>query len=233
MKYLWFLAISLGWVRGAEAVEPPEGMVRSFQGLLQLEQDATVSDEAKVKAWKAFIRRTKKQSAYAQKAIRHWNDADRLRWLESARATERDPRAKPRQKIAQWKAILDKYPDSEPAIEAKDRILHWRRVETQRLVQIAERVESHGRSKVDRIQVWRSVRLWAPDSPEGRAAAQRISALQKQLVKEAESIENIDRIDIRTKMEAWEDVLKGQPTKKEVAIVKQKIAQLRSRISRR
>ncbi len=239
MKHWWWLAFVFGCEWGALAAEPssatkpPKGMVRSFQGLLQLEQDPTVPDEVKVESWNSFIRRTQKQLSYAEKAAAHWRDADRIRWLEAARAADRDPAIEPRQRISQWQVILEKYPRSEAVAEARSRLVYWQKVETRRLVQAAEEVESSGRPKVDRIQVWRSVQLWAPESREGRAASQRIAALQHQLVREAESVEKIDRIAAQTKLEAWEDVLRGQPTAAQISLAKKKVAQWRIRVPSR
>jgi hypothetical protein len=160
----------------------------------------------------AFIQRAKKQIAYAEKAVARWRDAAKLRLVEAARLTEDDVAFTPRQRMQKWQAVVDAYPKSDEARRARARVAHWEREETARLVREAERVEREGRSKVERIAAWGKVRRWRPKSRAGRAAGRRIAALQKQLFLEANSVDEIERLDAATKLAAWRDVLRGAPT---------------------
>lgn len=190
----------------------PSGMVRSFHGLLELEKNPNISDQQKTAAWQAFTERTEKQLEYAKQAAAYWQEADRLRWLETARRVDRKAGLLPRQRLAQWQTYLDKYPSAPELDEVRTRVKFWRQKEVVRLIQAAETVEANGYSKVDRIQAWLSLTQWAPRSREAKAAFKRIEALQNQLFREANSVDGIARVDRRTKVEAWQDVLNGHPS---------------------
>lgn len=188
------------------------GTVLTFYGVRQLEQDPSVTDEEKVRQWRAFIERARKQLAYAQKAAERWQEAPIFRLIETAQQVEKDPGSNPRQRIAQWMLVADKYPKSEQATRARERVRYWQGEELARLVQQAEGVESAGRPKVARIQAWLSVVEWAPKTKEAKAAQKRVRALQTQLFAEAEGVDRLERLDARIKRQAWQDVLRGQPT---------------------
>lgn len=186
--------------------------VPTFYGLRRLEADAQVSDAEKVRAWSEFVERAQKQIEYAEKAKRRWKDAAKYRLVESARLAERDPALGLRQRVAQWQAVLDAYPDSREARTAKTRIGHWRAEELARLVREADKVETEGALKVERIRAWLSVLAWSPESKAGKAARKRIDALQTQLFREAETIDGMKRLDDALRIEAWQDVLRGDPS---------------------
>lgn len=211
---------------GAQPLDRPPGTVLTFYGLRHLEQDPTISDAEKIREWRAFIERATAQIEYAHKAIARWKEAAKLRLVEAARLADADEGLSPRQRIAQWKAVIDGYPRSEEAKLAERRIRHGQLEETARLVRAAERVESEGRPKIDRIQAWLAVIDWAPKSREARAAQRRVKVLQDQLFAEAESVDRIDRIDPATKLEAWQDVLRGRPTQAQRAKAERRIGAL-------
>ena len=207
----------------------PEGTVLTFYGLRQLEQDPKVSDAEKSTEWTKFIERASQQIAYAKKAAAHWKEAGRLRWVETAKLAEENKTLTIRQRIAQWKVVVDKFPDSNEAVQARKRVRYWHQEELKRLVQDAEKIETSGRPKVDRIQGWLSVVNWAPKSREGRAAHQRVDVLQNQLFVEAQSVDRIERIDLQTKLDAWRDVLRGRPTPEQQSLAKRRVAALSKR----
>ncbi|MEO1228346.1 MAG: hypothetical protein AAFZ18_05520 [Myxococcota bacterium] len=186
--------------------------VPTFYGLRRLEQDSKVADDEKVRAWAAFIERARKQIAYAEKAKDRWKNAAKYRLVESARLAEKDPTLGFRQRVAQWEAVVSSHPEAPEAKAAKERAAYWRSRELTRLVEAAEKVEGEGAFKVGRIRAWLAVAVWSPESRPGQAARKRIDALQKQLFTEAETIDGMKRLDDRLRLEAWQDVLRGDPT---------------------
>lgn len=212
--------------------ERPEGTVLTFYGLRQLEQDPRVSDAEKVREWTAFVERARQQMEYAELAIDRWKDASKLRLVETARLAERNEGYSLRQRIAQWKAVVDAYPDTSEAADAKKRMAFWQAKETSRLVEAAESVEQSGRSKVDRIQAWLSVKQWDEKGRAGKAAGRRIDALQRQLFTEAESVDEIERLDAQTKLDAWRDVLRGAPSAKQRKRAELRVAELERSVGR-
>lgn len=205
---------------------PPPKMVLTFSGVRALEDDQSVPDEEKVKAWEAFIARTDLQLEYARKAARYWKEAKVLRLEATARALEDDQEYPFEQRVEQWKAVLAAS-SGERAARAQKRVAHWSAKELQRRIDAAEAVEKEGALKVARISAWRLVVQWSPKSTAGRAAAARIAALQAQLLREAEAAEQIERLDTASKIELWKDVLRGEPSDEQRRKAEQRIQALR------
>ena len=197
-----------GYAQGSEG---QSGTVLTFYGLRKLEQDPAVDDAKKVDEWRAFIERSRKQVAYAQKAVARWTDAARVRALKSAVESDQDAKLSPVEKLQLWEAYLEKYPKGPETKRAKKRVAHWKRRETKRLVEAAEAIERARKPKVERINSWRAVLSWVKKGFEAKAADRRISSLQQQLFQEAKSVDKIARVDAATKLEAWKDVLRGRP----------------------
>ena len=195
----------------AETPEKKPGTVLTFYGLLKMEQDPKVSDEEKLAEWRAFIERSEEQVVYAKKALDRWKNAAKTRLVDAAKAADADPALPAREKKAKWDDVAKLYPRTSEGRNAKKRAAHWDRMEEKRLVAAAEGVEKARRPKVERIQAWGEVVDWAAGGAK-RAAARRIKDLQDQLYSEAKSVDDIARVDKRTKLEAWRDVLKGRPT---------------------
>lgn len=211
---------------GDKKVVKKPGTVLTFYGLRKLEQDPEVSDEEKLREWKAFIDRAQEQIGYAKRAMDRWKNAARLRVVDAATRSDSDDEITPRDKIAKWKEVDDLYPKSTEARTAKKRIAHWTTMETKRLVAAAESVERARKPKVDRIGAWEQVLTWVEKGPEARAALKRINDLQKQLYTEAMSVDKIARIDRQTKLEAWNDVLAGRPTPDQAKKAKERVVEL-------
>lgn len=216
----------------AAASTAPAGTVLTFYGLRRLEQDPNVADDVKVTEWAAFVARATEQIAYAKKAQQRWKEAAKLRLVESARLAEKNEAFTPRQRIAQWQAVLEAYPREEVGRRAKERAAYWRSEELARLIREAEAVEGSGAPKVDRIRAWLSVVGWSAKSKSGRAARRRVDALQKQLFAEAESVDAIGRIDAAVKLEAWRDVLDGDPSKTQRSKAQQRVKALEAQLDK-
>lgn len=247
LAYLPLLA--LAWAPSLHAAEPerrPEktesnsaadaskksGSVLTFYGLRKLEEDPQISDEEKLREWQAFIERATEQIQYAKKAVDRWKNAARLRLIETAKASDRDPKLEPKEKIRQWREVARLYPKDPEAKSAEKRATFWKHEETKRLVAGAEEVERARRPKVDRIQAWMQVLAWIDDGPEAKAANKRIDSLQQQLYAEAESVDGIARVDDRTKLAAWRDVLAGRPNAKQQKAAERRVAELEASLPR-
>ncbi len=204
----------------------PAGHVLTYYGLRKLEHDANVSEVEKLKEWEDYIVRTRKYLDYAKKAVNRWKTAARQRVLENVRKNDSDPKLRPGEKMARWQRILNLYPKSKEARLAKKRISFWRIAETKILVEAANDVEKRGDSKVDRIGAWQKVVRWTKEGPEAKAARKRIQTLQKQLYQEAQSLDRIARVDAKTKLASWKDVLAGEPSKAQRRIAKKRIKEL-------
>jgi hypothetical protein len=202
------------------------GSVLTFYGLRKLEEDPNVSDEEKLKEWQAFIDRANEQAQYAKKAVDRWKNAARLRLIEAAKNADRDSKVPLKDKIAQWREVERLYPKDAEARTAKKRIAFWTQEETKRLVKDAEEVERSRRTKVDRIRAWMEVLAWIDQGPEAKAATKRIDSLQEQLFQEAQSVDAIARVDDKTKLAAWKDVLAGRPNDKQLRSAERRIAEL-------
>ncbi|MEQ8275689.1 MAG: hypothetical protein RMA76_34105 [Deltaproteobacteria bacterium] len=221
-------ALAAGEDGDAKKVVKKPGTVLTFYGLRKLEQDPEVSDEEKLREWKAFIDRAQEQIGYAKRAMDRWKNAARLRVVDAATRADSDDDLSPRDKITKWTEVRDLYPKSKEARKAKQRVAHWTSMETKRLVAEAEGVERARKPKVDRIRAWEQVLTWVAKGPEARAALKRINDLQKQLYTEAMSVDKIARIDRQTKLEAWNDVLAGRPSPDQAKKAKQRVAELES-----
>ena len=215
---------------GHQKVNKERGTVYTFYGLRKLERDPKVSDEEKLREWRAFIERSKKQIAYAERALDRWKNASRREVLDKARASDRDGELPPREKIERWVAVERLYPKTAEARMAQRRQTHWRKEETKRLVRDAESVEKARRPKVERIQAWDAVLRWTKRGAEAKAAQRRIRDLQKQLYSEAVSVDRIARVDLRTKLAAWRDVLNGRPTPAQRTAAKRRVRALEAKL---
>ncbi len=200
--------------------------VLTFYGLLKLERDPDVSDAKKLEEWQAFIKRASEQTVYAKKALDRWKNAAKLRLVQAAREADADPKLSAPHKLAKWKDLAQLYPRSKVGRQAKRRVAHWRRMETKRLVENAEAVEAARRPKVERILAWAEVVVWTSKGSEARAASRRLVDLQKQLFTEAQSVDRIARVDKRTKLAAWRDVLAGRPNAKQRVKAEARVAAL-------
>lgn len=209
-----------------QAADKKNGTVLTFYGLRKLEEDPSVPDEEKLKEWQAFIERATEQIQYARKAVERWKNAARVRLLEAARSADRDSKVGVVEKIKKWEEVARLYPRDPEARGAKKRIAFWTQEETKRLVEAAEDVERARRSKVERIHAWMQVLGWVEDGPEARAAHKRIDGLQDQLFAEAVSADNIARVDDRTKLAAWKDVLSGRPNASQQKIAVRRVSEL-------
>lgn len=215
----------------ADAVKK-SGTVLTFYGLRKLEEDPAVSDEEKLKEWQAFIERAAEQIQYAKKAVDRWKDAARLRLVETARNADRDPKVEPKEKIKKWNEVARLYPHDPEVRGAKKRIAYWTQEETKRIVEAAEEVERARKPKVDRIRAWLQVLDWVSEGPEARAANKRIDSLQQQLFNEAQSVDAIARVDDKTKLAAWQDVLAGRPTAVQERLGTRRVSELEATIGR-
>src|SRR5262245_14753468 len=209
------------------------GSVLTFYGLRKLEEDPNVPDEEKLKEWQAFIDRANEQVQYAKKAVDRWKNAARLRLIEAAKNADRDAKVSPKDKIGQWKEVDRLYPKDAEARTAKKRIAFWTQEETKRLVKEAEEVERSRRTKVDRIRAWMEVLAWIDQGPEAKAANKRIDSLQEQLYSEAQSVDAIARVDDKTKLAAWRDVLAGRPNEKQLRAAERRVAELEATTGQR
>ena len=207
------------------------GTVPTFYGLLLLEQDPAKSDEEKLKEWQAFIARAEKQIRYAKKAVNRWKNAAKLRLVDAAKTADADPAVKAQEKIDRWSEVVRLYPQSSDGRRAQRRITYWTRAETKKLAEAAEEVERARRPKVERIKAWLAVLDWIEKGPEARAANKRINDLQKQLYAEAMSVDGISRVDKRTKLEAWKDVLAGRPSAVQKTKAEARVAKLESELN--
>jgi hypothetical protein len=208
------------------AHETAAAEVLTFRGLLELEKDAHVSDERKLREWQDFIVRSKEQLEYASAAVDRWTIAPRIREFEATEAEEQKPSLGPRDKSERWKAFATKYPRTPEAVLADKRAGEWRGVETQRLAQALAEVERSGAHKLDRIKAALAIVEWAPASSEGRAAVARIQALEAQLYAEALNIDAIRGVDRESKLEAWKDVLAGAPTPAQRSTAQRRVTEL-------
>lgn len=206
------------------------GTVLTFYGLRKLEQDPDVSDEEKMREWKAFIERATEQIGYAKKAVDRWKNAAKIRVVEAASKADQDPDVLPRTKVDKWKEVVTLYPKSREARQARKRAAFWMAAETKRLAEAAESVEKARKPKVERIKAWMKVLSWTERGPEARAAEKRIKDLQDQLFSEAISVDKIARVDKRTKLEAWRDVLGGRPTPGQRKVAKKRVEELEAEL---
>lgn len=213
---------------GVEAAAPDQGTVYTFYGLLTLEADPDVADREKVRQWQAFIERAEKQLEYAQRAVERWESAARRRAIEAALAVESDPSTSRPERAQAWREAARAQVDPDERRKAEKRADYWRVEHARALVVAAKRVEDAGRPKVERIDAWREVVRWRANGEAVRAARERIRALRDQLFTEARSIQAAQGIDAATKVEAWEDVLAGQPTPAQRAEAEARLAALRS-----
>lgn len=224
MGWFWVTALFLA-AAGPEGQEPDR--VLSFFGLLQMEKDPEVSDEEKVRRWREFVERTREQLRYAEAAVERWTHAERYRLLERAVKLDGEP-GSAQDKSVLWAQVARAFEGQEEAERAKQRALHWKNVETKARVDAATRVEREGRPKLDRIVAWKQVVDWSPQSKAGKAARSRIDALQKQLVIEAQRLDEVSRIDAATRLRAWQDVLAGAPTPEQAKLATQRVQALKS-----
>ncbi len=223
MKKLLHLAVLLlgpSFLSGLARANPDAGArpeaakpktVMTYYGLRKYELEADVEDEAKLREWQSFIERSKEQVEYAKAAVERWKNAARVRVLERVRTDDKNDSLTPEEKMKGWQRIIGLYPGSADARTAQKRIGYWRAEETKRRVESAEEVERAKGSKAERIRAWRSVSSWAAGAAEGRAADKRIDALEQQLYAEAESLDRIQRVDPKTKLEAWRELLSVDP----------------------
>lgn len=225
-----FTASSAAVYAQEKAPQKKPGTVLTFYGLLKLEQDPDVSDERKLEEWQAFIERASEQTVYAKKAVDRWKNAAKVRLVEAARKADSDPELGAPEKLDKWAEVARLYPRSKEGRQAKRRAAHWRRVRTNQLVDAAEAVEKARRPKVERIQAWAEVVTWIEKGSEARAAHRRIEQLQKQLFTEAQSVDRIARVDKRTKLAAWRDVLAGRPDAKQRAVAEARVAALEAEL---
>lgn len=212
--------------------DKPKKTVLTFYGLLKLEQDPEVSDEKKLEEWQAFIDRAAEQTVYAKKAVDRWKNAAKVRLVDAARKADGDPKLDAPEKLAKWAEVARLYPRSKEGRRARQRVTHWRRMETNRLVDAAEAVEKARRPKVERIQAWAKVVDWVSKGSEARAAQRRINQLQEQLFTEARSADSIARVDARTKLAAWKDVLAGRPNPKQRRLAESRVAALEAKLAK-
>ena len=215
----------------AARVQKAPGTVFTFYGLRKLEQDPSVPDDEKLKEWRAFIERARKQIAYAERAVDRCKGAARQRVLDRARAFDQDLEQSPRDKIARWTEVARLYPKTPDARTAQRRVAHWTKEETKRLAIAAEEVERAKEPKVDRIKAWAAVLEWKTKGPEALAAKRRIQELQKQLYNEALSVDRIARVDTATKLDAWRDVLAGRPTATQERTAQKRVQALKAKLS--
>ena len=99
-------------------------------------------------------------------------------------------------------------------------------METKARVEAATEVEREGRPKLDRIAAWKEVVVWSPASKAGKAARARIDALQKQLVVEAQRLDEVPRVDAATRLRAWKDVLEGEPNPEQAQLARRRVQEL-------
>ncbi len=204
--------------------------VLTFYGLLKLEQDPDISDARKLQEWQAFIQRASEQTVYANKAVDRWKNAAKVRLVDAARTADADSSLSAPDKLTKWQQVARLYPRSKEGRQAKRRVAHWRSMETKRRVQAAEDVEKARRPKVERILAWAEVLDWAKKGSEARAASRRLNDLQSQLYSEAQSVDRIARVDKRTKLAAWRDVLAARPTSKQRTKAQSRVAQLEAEL---
>jgi hypothetical protein len=217
--------------KGADSIKK-NGTVLTFYGLRKLEEDPAVADEEKLKEWQAFIERATEQIQYAKKAVDRWKNAARLRLVEAARNADRDPKVEPKEKIKKWEEVARLYPRDPEVRSAKKRIAHWTQEETKRIVEAAEEVERARQPKVERIRAWLAVLDWVSEGPEAKAANKRIDNLQQQLFSEAQSVDAIARVDDKTKLAAWQDVLAGRPTPAQERLGTRRVSELEAVVKR-
>ncbi len=206
------------------------GTVLTFYGLRKLEEDPQVGDDEKLKEWQAFIERATEQIQYAKKAVDRWKNAARVRLVETARNSDRDPKLEAKEKIRHWEEVVRFYPKDPEARAAKKRIAFWTQEQTKKLVEAAETVERERRPKVERIKSWLEVLAWTSEGPEAKAANKRIDGLQQQLFSEAQSVDSIARVDDKTKLAAWRDVLAGRPTAPQEKLASRRVAELEAAV---
>ena len=212
-------------------IDKSPGTVYTYYGLRKLEDDPSVSEEEKVAEWKAFIKRSRKQLRYAERAIKRWKKAGQRRLIASVRDADRDGQLSPRKKIDRWSQIGRLFPKTAEARTARRRIAFWTKEETKRLVLEAEQAEKGRRPRLERIKAWEAVLAWAKRGPESRAARRRIQVLQKQLYKEAVSVDRTARIDKQAKLDAWRDVLDGRPTRAQRNKARRRVRALSAELS--
>ena len=209
-----------------KAPSRPAGHVLTYYGLRKLEHDFKVSEEEKLKEWEEYIVRTRTNLKYAKKAVNRWKKAARQRVLENVRKDDSDSKLAPGDKMKRWARIIKLYPKSKEAQLARKRIAFWRIAETKLLVEAADNVEKQSGTKVERIQAWHKVVKWTKNGPEAKAAQKRIKALQQQLYQEAQSLDRITRVDAKTKLASWKDVLAGAPTSAQKRIALKRVGEL-------
>jgi hypothetical protein len=206
------------------------GTVLTFYGLRKLEEDPNIPDDEKLKEWQAFIERATEQIQYAKKAVDRWKNAARVRLVETARNSDRDPKLDAKEKIRHWDEVVRYYPKDAEARTARKRIAYWTQEQTKKLVEAAEDVERGRRPKVERIKAWLEVLAWTNEGPEAKAANKRIDGLQQQLYSEAQSVDSIARVDDKTKLAAWRDVLAGRPSAQQEKLASRRVAELEAAV---
>lgn len=209
------------------------GTVYTFYGLLKREQEPAISDEEKLKDWQEFIERANQQITYAKKAVDRWKNEAKVRLVDGAAKVDADGAAPPRDKIEKWREVQKLYPKSPEGLRAVKRIAFWSQEETKRLVEGAEEVERARGGKVERIQAWLKVLSWVDKGPEAKGAEKRINELQGQIYAEALSVDKIARVDTKTKLDAWKDVLGGRPTAQQAEQARTRVAALESELAGR
>jgi hypothetical protein len=209
------------------------GTVYTFYGLLKREQDPNISDEQKLKDWQDFIERANQQIGYAKKAVDRWKNEAKVRLVDGAAKVDGDGAVPPREKIEKWREVQKLYAKSPEGARATKRIGFWTQEETKRLVEAAEETERQRSTKVERIQAWLKLLEWTDKGPEAKGAEKRITELQGQIYAEALSVDKIARVDVKTKLDAWRDVLGGRPTAAQGEQARARIAALESEIAGR
>lgn len=196
-----------------DSAAPSDGeTVYTFYGLLALEKDPDVTDSEKVEQWRAFVERTEQQLRYAREAAQRWRDAARRRAIEAALAVEEDATTTAPDRMQAWLAAAAAQSEASPRERATKRAEYWRAAQTRALVERARRVESSREPKVERIAAWRRVVDWHGEGSAAEAARARMRALGDQLFREAQNIDDVSGVDAATTLEAWRDVLAGDPT---------------------
>lgn len=197
---------------GAEVGGGEAGRVYSFYGLLELEKDPDVSDGVKIAEWEAFVRRTEQQLSYAREAVQRWENAARRRAIERALSLESDEAVAFPRRVEAWLEAAAAQRGGEARRKAEKRAAYWTAEHTRALVERAKSVEQDGRPKAERIAAWKEVVAWQKEGEAAQAAASRMRALRDQLFVEAEALDRVTGVDAATKLEAWQDVLRGYPT---------------------
>lgn len=227
------LVLFLPWMVWAQpaASDPAEdaagpGSTYTFYGLLELEKDPGVADAEKIRQWQAFIERSRAQVAYADKAVLRWERAARDRLLKRALETENDASTSAQARHQAWRLAAQALGDDAEGRKAAKRAEFWFAEELRARIARAKEVEEAGRPKVERIRAWKTVGAWAPKAGATMAAQRRIAALQEQLYRESMSLDALRGVDDATKVQAWRDVLAGEPTEAQARRARRRLTEL-------